>query len=134
MCQIWRVCKRFEVLVKNSLKIYSFWHITHHKSFCWEVLRTKCGEFWWYIKFWEITLPLNQWRMLKHKYFHKLLTSLIEWKFYQTFEFNLIFIQNFMVPPSFAQTLSGKIIEGKVFGDKKKISLLYQEIMHWSVH
>ena len=25
-----------------------------------------------------------------------------------------------MVPPSFAQTLSGKIIEEKVFGDKKE--------------
>jgi hypothetical protein len=35
-----------------------------------------------------------------------------------------------MVPPSFAQILSGKIMEGKVFGDKKKTSLLYQEIMH----
>jgi hypothetical protein len=35
-----------------------------------------------------------------------------------------------MVPPSFAQILSGKIIEETVFGDKKKTSLLFQEIMH----
>ena len=32
----------------------------------------------------------------------------------------MIVNQNLMVPPSFAQILSGKIIEGKVFGDKKK--------------
>ena len=116
-------------------KIWSFNEKLFEKFSCWHITITSCfvayyvqsGEFWLYIKFLEITLPLNQWRMLKLKFYHKILKSLIEWKILSKFRFSLIFNQNLMVPPSFVQILSGRIIKGKVFVIKRRFLFLYKK-------
>ena len=119
---------------KNSLKMYSFWHITITNRFVARFL-------------YEVWRVLMIHKILRN---HSPPQSMTDVKT-EIFSYNIKvidWVKNFIKILSsiwfsikiswYHQVLHKyfpeKSLEGKVFGDKKKISLLYQEIMHWSVH
>ena len=101
---------------RNSWKI----HLGTHNH-TWIIFLSE--TFWWSMTtFYEILLPLNQWPLLKT---NCVLTPIeaTSWVFGHDWEndilkgFSIDFLKILMVPPSFAQILSWKIIKEKVFGD-----------------
>ena len=82
--------------------------------------------------FYEILLPLNRWPLLKTNCVLTPIKS-ISWVFGHDWEndilkgFSIDFLKILMVPPSFAQILSWKIIKEKVFGDERRFLFFFKK-------
>ena len=126
MCQNWWVYKWFGVQWETHEK--SCLTHNHHKFFtaAWYV---QSGEFLWSIKFWNHYPPQS----MTHDKIEK--ADVIDC----AINFMKMWIQidlqtKFHGTTKFCTNTFQKNHRRKSIGDKKKIYLLIQEMMHWSVH